>query len=499
MAASGRMLESWKEIAEHCGRSVRTVQRWAQRGLPVYRDAGGTSDRVYAFAEEIDAWRLAQALQGTGNGHDDGDSPIAVDSDDPTSPTETTDEDAVPVPSAESQPAEPVVPIDAAVPVAATTGRKQRTWLRAAGLLLAVLVVGAAALYFFRQTGGADTHRLARALAEGDTVIGYDTTGQRLWATRLPGSVMQETPEFLATNAGICGGRQFVLADLEGDGTPEVLANVHTSLTASDLYCLEADGRIRWRYRPGESLEFGGRPVSAEWFVRFFHVTDADGDGEKEIVLPAVHYQLFPAKMVVLGADGAVRGQYLHTGHFLNLTLTDLDRDGRTEILTVGINNAFRQGFLALLDPSDLAGISPPSGDAAYTCAGQPPGHELYYLLFPRDCINRATHEYGGMDGIVVEQEQIVVSTFWTIRPPEGVAVGSVLYYLDRWLALRWVDFDNGYSVLHAYLERIGHVDHPFSRGELDELDAIRYWDGNTFTSVPTPNRRGRWASRGID
>ena len=64
MAASGRMLESWKEIAEHCGRSVRTVQRWAQRGLPVYRDAGGTSDRVYAFAEEIDAWRLAQALQG---------------------------------------------------------------------------------------------------------------------------------------------------------------------------------------------------------------------------------------------------------------------------------------------------------------------------------------------------------------------------------------------------------------------------------------------------
>ena len=71
MAASGRMLESWKEIADHCGRSVRTVQRWARRGLPVYRDAGGTSDRVYAFAEEIDAWRLAQALAAGGNGNGD--------------------------------------------------------------------------------------------------------------------------------------------------------------------------------------------------------------------------------------------------------------------------------------------------------------------------------------------------------------------------------------------------------------------------------------------
>ncbi|HOT00085.1 MAG TPA: hypothetical protein PLY66_03680 [Acidobacteriota bacterium] len=499
MAASGRMLESWKEIAEHCGRSVRTVQRWAQRGLPVYRDAGGTSDRVYAFAEEIDAWRLAQALPGTGSGHDEGDSPGAADSNDLPSPTEPEGEDADAVPSAVSRPTEPTAPVDAAVPVAVTTRRPRRIWFRAAGLLLAVLAVGAAALYFFRQTGGADTHRLARALAEGDTVVGYDTTGQRLWATRLPGSVMQETPEFLATNAGACGGRQFVLADLEGDGATEVLANVHTSLTASDLYCLGSDGRVRWSYRPGESLNFGGRPVSAEWFVRFFHVSDADGDGRKEIVLPAVHYQLFPAKMVVLGSDGAVRGQYLHTGHFLNLTLTDLNRDGRTEILTVGINNAHRQGFLALLDPSDLAGISPPSSDAAYTCAGQPPGHELYYLLFPRDCINRATHEYGGLDGIVVEQEQVVVSTFWTIQPPEGVAVGSVLFYLDRWLALRWVDFDNGYSVLHAYLERIGHVDHPFRRDEINELDAIRYWDGDTFTAMPTPNRRGRWASRGSD
>jgi len=50
-------LESWKEIATHLKRDMRTVQRWEKReGLPVYRDAGGGLATVYAYRSEIDAW-----------------------------------------------------------------------------------------------------------------------------------------------------------------------------------------------------------------------------------------------------------------------------------------------------------------------------------------------------------------------------------------------------------------------------------------------------------
>lgn len=50
-------LESWKEIATHLNRDVRTVQRWAQtRGLPVRRLPGGEMARVYALPSELDAW-----------------------------------------------------------------------------------------------------------------------------------------------------------------------------------------------------------------------------------------------------------------------------------------------------------------------------------------------------------------------------------------------------------------------------------------------------------
>src|SRR5437764_162403 len=60
--AEGRRLETWKEIAEYLRREVRTVQRWEQeQGLPVRRHAHQKRSSVYAFAEELDAWRSARA------------------------------------------------------------------------------------------------------------------------------------------------------------------------------------------------------------------------------------------------------------------------------------------------------------------------------------------------------------------------------------------------------------------------------------------------------
>jgi len=50
-------LNSWKEISEHVGRSVRTVQRWERQfGFPVHRPAGKPRSAVVALPAEIDTW-----------------------------------------------------------------------------------------------------------------------------------------------------------------------------------------------------------------------------------------------------------------------------------------------------------------------------------------------------------------------------------------------------------------------------------------------------------
>src|SRR5215469_12755272 len=52
-----RKLVSWKEIAVHLGREIRTVQRWEKtEGLPVRRHEHRKRSTVYAYASELDEW-----------------------------------------------------------------------------------------------------------------------------------------------------------------------------------------------------------------------------------------------------------------------------------------------------------------------------------------------------------------------------------------------------------------------------------------------------------
>jgi TolB-like protein len=49
-------LDSWKSIALHLKKDVRTVQRWELEGLPVYRHRHSKHGSIYAYRSEIDSW-----------------------------------------------------------------------------------------------------------------------------------------------------------------------------------------------------------------------------------------------------------------------------------------------------------------------------------------------------------------------------------------------------------------------------------------------------------
>lgn len=68
---AGDRLDSWKAIANHLGREVRTVQLWEKlEGLPVHRHFHRKLGSVFAYRSEVDAWR-----QGTSRGVVSGASP----------------------------------------------------------------------------------------------------------------------------------------------------------------------------------------------------------------------------------------------------------------------------------------------------------------------------------------------------------------------------------------------------------------------------------------
>lgn len=72
-SAAGGRLDSWKEIAAHLGRKVRTVRRWEKtEGLPVHRHFHSTAATVYAYEAELDGW-----LKGREDRKDQGESASA--------------------------------------------------------------------------------------------------------------------------------------------------------------------------------------------------------------------------------------------------------------------------------------------------------------------------------------------------------------------------------------------------------------------------------------
>ena len=51
------LLQSWKEIAAHLGRSERTCRRWeTEFRLPVHRMDGSLRGSVFAYKTELDRW-----------------------------------------------------------------------------------------------------------------------------------------------------------------------------------------------------------------------------------------------------------------------------------------------------------------------------------------------------------------------------------------------------------------------------------------------------------
>src|ERR1022692_164704 len=62
-----REVNTWQQIADYLGLSVRAVQNYEKAaGLPVHRLAGQSRGRVWAYTDELDAWKLKALADDAG-------------------------------------------------------------------------------------------------------------------------------------------------------------------------------------------------------------------------------------------------------------------------------------------------------------------------------------------------------------------------------------------------------------------------------------------------
>jgi outer membrane lipoprotein-sorting protein len=111
------------------------------------------------------------------------------------------------------------------------------------------------------------------------------------------------------------------VADLDGDGDPEILA---ASPWSREVTCCDGAGRVKWQFTSRY------KNLSANGIA----VLDMDGDGRREVAVAwpggeGVH---------LLQADGSVRWYSKDIGPTSSLVGADLDGDGRQELLCAAID-----------------------------------------------------------------------------------------------------------------------------------------------------------------
>lgn len=413
-------LNGWKQISRYLRVSVRTAQNFEkEQGLPVCRGAG-IKVPVYAIAAELDAWKATLNV---------------ARSEDSVNPA----------------PAIQVEEVD------------RRHWLRyALGGGLLVLALGAAVIYWVAVPHGPP----ADFRVEGKNLVVLNAKGKELWHHPFPRNLVP------AVYTGEFRNRLTWLGDLDGDGRLELMFTAvpeNWNEAGHTLLCFGAAGNIKWQFSPGRPvIDTTGDRMVPPYYIEDIQVLAGKTPAETRIAVSSIHYLSQPGQVALLDTHGRVQGEYWHPGHLNFMAQSDLDGDGRNELLLAGVNNGDHQATLVVLDPWSISGLMTPveMKDQRFRLVDMPPAKEKAVVLFPRSCISKGK-PYTRVKALLVLRDRLLVVT------AEGVAMDDPGFTYELDYSLRPVNVvpsGDGVRVAHQALEARGELDHPYSTNDWERL-----------------------------
>jgi hypothetical protein len=167
-------------------------------------------------------------------------------------------------------------------------------------------------------------------------------------AFRSDGSVLwAQAAQVVAGGPAVAVDASPTVADLDGDGSPEVIVNAQSlsvRAQAGGTIVFSATGAVKWRWGGGEDIfsvwspTWGTRPDGfREGALTTAAVGDIDGDGQRDVVVAALDNRVH----VLRGNDGvelagwnsrSLPGMWVDDSLFSSPAVFDGDGDGRDEI-----------------------------------------------------------------------------------------------------------------------------------------------------------------------
>jgi len=434
------LLTSWKEIASYLDRDVRTCRRWEKKySLPIHRMEGTAKSSIFAYKDELDKWLKRRLNEKS----------------------------------------------------ASRFIFSRKVWLHKS-FYLPLLLIGIAVLIisyvFIRKSTPLSP---ADFRIEESELIILNAKGKELWRynTGIENLVDEKTYrdhfqfKSLMDSSIIRNLPHLIIKDINQDGLKEVLFSIKTQnqLKEGKLLCFSYKGTRLWEFIGGKEIQFGQQVYSHDFRIRGFDVCDFDNDGKQEIACIVTHRYYFPTQFVVLSNEGNVLGEYWSSGQFSDCAFEDLDGNGLSEIILVGLNNEYEKGCLLVFDTKNIKGCSPQKKNR-YKCKSLDQGSEKYYILFPRTDVDRVEHTLETISYVDILKNRHLLLQTWQSK---------ILFELNNNLELINVRQSNRFIQMHRKAKREGRIDSNLNKEYWGNLaKGLLYYDGENWVSQPSMNLR---------
>ena len=448
------LLQGWKQIAAYFDKDIRTIQDWEKKyNLPIRRDSPGKKPRVYALIQELEIWGKSNKVGELNGGRQKYQEEQTIQSE------------------------------QAPLPIA--TRKNSRKYFLIGLHAIVIIATGLILALNFVTYTGTNENQPMDFNTEGSHLVILDGEGKELWRydtgliDLFSESRYRQRFQFILYEHMAKLPPFIIIQDVNADSKNEVLFITKTKggVGGETLFFLDSHGNEKWSYYGGRVLKFGETPSSGDTRTYGIQVCDLDNNGTEEIFLIGYLPPYFPCYLEILDANGTILGEFWNSGYILDILFCDFHGDHRKEIIISGVNNEYKEAFLAVFDSSDVRGSSPQQVER-YTCRELGPSSAKYYIRFPRTDVDllKKQLEY------CWEVRQLKNGHF------QARMQNSDLYYeLNSKFEVVRVVVSNHFQFMHRTAVREGKISSTLNDEYIKNIkNGVRYYNGKEWVSKPS-------------